>query len=144
MNNVSCCKTNKMTYAPGEDSDQGSLIRVFAVRMKKHWALNYLHLLSALWRLIRLGGCPGWFGSSLGAHAIFSSPELKAHWWAYGIGRPPSSVWLSSTLFKHLLLRNHWANWSQISYGVSMGWGNERLFKRSWSHDQDGCHAHIW
>ena len=34
-------KTNKMTYAPSEDSDQPghppSLIRVFAVRMKKHW-----------------------------------------------------------------------------------------------------------
>ena len=32
------------------------------------------------------------------------------YWWAYRIGRPPSS----STLFKHLL-RNHWANqWSVI------------------------------
>ena len=55
-------KTNKMTCAPGEDSDQPghppSLIRVFAVRMKKHWALNYR--LSAQWRLIILGECPGW------------------------------------------------------------------------------------
>ena len=25
-----------------------------------------------------------------------------------------------------------------------MGWGNESLFKQSWSHDQDGRHAHIW
>ena len=41
---------------------------VFAVRMKKRWALNYL--LSAQWRLIRLGGCPGWSESSLGAHVI--------------------------------------------------------------------------
>ena len=39
---------------------------VFAVRMKKHWALNYP--LSAQWRLIRLGGCPGWSVSSLGTH----------------------------------------------------------------------------
>ena len=42
-----------MTCAPSEDSDQPghppSLIRVFAVRMKKHWALTYL--LSAQWRL---------------------------------------------------------------------------------------------
>ena len=34
-------KTNKMAYAPSEDSDQPghppSLIRVFAVRMKKGW-----------------------------------------------------------------------------------------------------------
>ena len=37
-------------------------------------------------------------------------------WWAYRIGRPPSS----STLFKHLL-RNCWANQSQISYGASGG-----------------------
>ena len=54
---------------------------------------------------------------------IFSSPEPKAHWWAYCIGRPP----LSSTLFKHHHLRNHWANRSQISYGASMGWGNESV-----------------
>ena len=42
-----------MTRAPSKDSDQPghlpSLNRVFAVRMKKHWALNYL--LSAQWRL---------------------------------------------------------------------------------------------
>ena len=39
-------KTNKMTCAPSKDSDQTGnppiLIRVFAVRMKKHWGLNYL------------------------------------------------------------------------------------------------------
>ena len=40
---------------------------------------------------------------------IFSSPEPKAHWRAYRIGRPPSS-----TLFKYL--RNPLANQSQISY----------------------------
>ena len=38
-------KTNKMTCAPSEDSDQHwhppSLIRVFAVRMKKAWVLSY-------------------------------------------------------------------------------------------------------
>ena len=31
---------------------------VFAVRMKKPWVLSYP--LSTQWRLIRLGGCPGW------------------------------------------------------------------------------------
>ena len=49
-------------YAPSEDSDQPghppSLIRVFAVRMKKAWVFNYP--LRAQRRLIRLGGCPGW------------------------------------------------------------------------------------
>ena len=38
-------KTNKMACAPSEDSDQPghlpSLIRVFAVHMKKPWVLNY-------------------------------------------------------------------------------------------------------
>ena len=38
-------KTNKMACAPREDSDQPghppSLIRVFAVRMKKDWVLSY-------------------------------------------------------------------------------------------------------
>ena len=63
-------KTSKMTYAPSEDSDQPrhppSLIRVFAVRMKKAWVLIYP--LSAQQRLIKLGGCPGW--SSLGAQSF--------------------------------------------------------------------------
>ena len=53
-------KTNKMTCAPSEDSDQPghppSLIRVLAVRMEKAWVLSYP--LSAQRRL-RLGGCPG-------------------------------------------------------------------------------------
>ena len=58
--------------APCEDSDQpghpSSLIRVFAVHMKKPWALSYP--LIAQQRLIRLGGCPGWSESSLGAHSL--------------------------------------------------------------------------
>ena len=65
-------KTNKMVCAPSKDSDQPghlpSLIRVFAVRMKKAWVLYYP--LTAQQRLIRLGRCPGWSESSLGAHAI--------------------------------------------------------------------------
>ena len=56
------------------------------------------------------------------------SPEPKAHWWAYRIGRPPSTDVRRrpspSTLFKHLF-RNHWANQSRISNGASMGWENE-------------------
>ena len=54
-------KTNKMACAPSEDSDQPrhlpSLIRVFAVRMMKHWVLSYP--LSAQRRLTGLGGCQG-------------------------------------------------------------------------------------
>ena len=61
-------KTNKMICSPSEDSDQPehapSLIKVFAVRMKKFWVLIYpLIAQRRLW-------CPGWSESSLGAHAI--------------------------------------------------------------------------
>ena len=41
---------------------------VFAVRMKKAWVLSYP--LSVQLRLIRLGGCPGWSESSLGAQSF--------------------------------------------------------------------------
>ena len=33
---------------------------------------------------------------------------------------------------------------AQISYGASIGWGNEKLLKWSRSVDQDGRHAHIF
>ena len=46
--------------------------------------------------------------------------------------------------FKRLLLRNRWADQSQILCGASLGRGNEILFAASGSHDQDGRHAHIW
>ena len=76
---------------------------------------------------------------------IFSSPEPKAHGWANSIPVTPASVRRPSSvnIFKHLLLWNHWANWTQILYGDSLGRGNESLFKWSWSLDQDGRHAHI-
>ena len=64
--------TKPIKCVRSEDSDQPghplSLVRVFAVRMKKAWVLSYP--LSAQRRLIRLGGRPGWSESSLGAHAI--------------------------------------------------------------------------
>ena len=67
--------------APSEDWDQPrhppSLIRVFAVRMKKSWVLSYP--LSAQRRLIRLGGCPGWSESSLGAHSFCWFCHVVAH-----------------------------------------------------------------
>ena len=73
---------------------------------------------------------------------IFSSPELKAHRLAYSIPmvRRPST----STMLKDLLLRNCWADQSQILCGASLGRGNDILFAASGSHDQDGPHAHIW
>ena len=61
-----------MTVRPAKTQDQPghppSLIRVFAVCMKKAWVLTYL--LRIQWRLIRLGGCPGWSESSLGTQSF--------------------------------------------------------------------------
>ena len=47
------------------------LIRVFAVHMKKPWALSY--------PLSALGGCPGWSESSLGAHLFCWFCHVVAH-----------------------------------------------------------------
>ena len=65
---------------------------------------------------------------------IFSSPEPKAQWWVYRIGRPLACVYMCVNIFKHVLLWNHWADWSQISCGASLGWGNESLLKKSPGH----------
>ena len=65
-------KINKMACAPSEDSYQPghspSLFRVFAVCLKKLRVFSYP--LSAQWRLIRLGWCPGRSESLLGAKVI--------------------------------------------------------------------------
>ena len=64
-------KTNKVACAPSEDSDQPghppSLIRVFAVRMKKAWVLP---IECTATTVIRVGGCQGWSESSLGAQSF--------------------------------------------------------------------------
>ena len=73
--------------------------------------------------------------------------ELIVYQWS-GVRRRPSVVGVrrpsSSTMLKHLLLRNRLADQSQILCGASLGRGNEILFAPSGSHDQDGRHAHIW
>ena len=83
---MSCDMTKQQNEcAPSEDSDQPghppSLIRVFAVCMKKAWVLSYP--LSAQWRLIRLGGCPGWSKSSLGAQSLCWFCHVVAHIMTY-------------------------------------------------------------
>ena len=45
--------------------------------MKKAWVLSYP--LSAQRRLIRLGGCPGWYESSLGAQSLCWFCHVAAH-----------------------------------------------------------------
>ena len=70
-------KTNTMTYTPREDLDQPghppSLIRVFAERSMVSWRPNVSSCRQR--RVIRLGGCPGWSESSLGAFL-----SKSAHW----------------------------------------------------------------
>ena len=39
------------------------------------------------------------------------------------------SVHPSVNIFKWLLLWSRWANFAQISYGASLGWGNEKIAK---------------
>ena len=60
-----------------------------------------------------------------------------------GVHCRPSVVRPSSTMLKHLLLRNRLADQSQILCGASLGRGNEILFAASGSCDQDGRHAHM-
>ena len=98
-------KTNKMACAPSEDSDQPgnqpSLIRVFAVRMKKAWALSYP--VSAERRLIRLGGCPGWSESSLGADSFLGFCPDAAH--LLNVAIAISSDPFNNTAYTKLLIK---------------------------------------
>ena len=93
-------------------------------------------------------GCLGW--ATLLAHLSRRLiGELIVYQWSGVRRRPSASVGVrrrrpSSTMLKHLLLRNHLANQSQILCGASLDRGSEILFAASGSHDQDGRHAHIW
>ena len=68
--------------------------------------------------------------------------ELIVYQWS--VVRPSDVRPSSSTMLKDLLLRNRWADQSQILCGASLGRGNDILFAASGSHDQGGRHAHIW
>ena len=98
-------KTNKMTCAPSEDSDQpghpSSLIRVFVVRMQKPWDLSYL--LSARWRLWSdwADGSVGWIFHAAAlvclsciCYSLVFSPPL-------GVGGP---LWIVIVALPGLLL----------------------------------------
>ena len=67
--------------------------------------------------------------------------ELIGYSWS--VVRPSSVRPSSFTILKNLL-RNRFANQSQILCGASLGRGNDILFAASGSHDQDGCHTHLW
>ena len=77
---------------------------------------------------------------------IFSSPEplgSQGELIVYPSSRRPSVRPSAFTMLTDLL-RNCWADQSQILCGASLGRGNNILFAASGSHDQDGRHAHIW
>ena len=113
-------KTNKVACAPSEDSDQPghlpSLIRAFAVRMKKPWVLSYPY--STQRRLIRLGGCQGWSESSLGALSFLAHLSQRLTRWAYSIPmvRRPSVVVVVGR-------RPHFQTWISLK-PVSQSWSN--------------------
>ena len=65
-------KTNKMTCAPSEDSDQpGHPPSLISLHCLHEEAVGpWLPIERLAKTLIRLGGCPGWSESLLGAYAI--------------------------------------------------------------------------
>ena len=48
--------------------------------------------------------------------SVFISPELKAHWWAYRIGRPSSSVVCCSNDVPGLTVTYFTARWNLVPY----------------------------
>ena len=86
-------KTNKVTVRPAKTQISLGVRPVFAVRMKKAWVLSYpISAQRRLWSdwaelpnkrtaktLIRLGGCPGWSESSLGAQSLCWFCHVAAH-----------------------------------------------------------------
>ena len=75
--------------------------------------------------------------------------ELNKYIKIYECRRSRSFFWPLSKVTQilpvsHLLLWSCWANWSELSYGASIGWRNNDSFKQLGSHDQDGRHACMW
>ena len=69
---------------------------------------------------------------------VFSSPEPKAHRWAYSIGRRrPSNI------FKHLLWSRE-ADSYQISHIASIGRGNKYCCCLFQSDKNSGCYSFHW
>ena len=56
----------------------------------------------------------------------------------------PWSTFSQISMLKLVFLKNNWAIWNQSSYESLRENGNENLYKWVGSHDQHGCHAHIW
>ena len=118
------------------------LYQMFALHMKMfaiaHHSVYILYQMFAL-HMKMLSIAHHWGDQDVPLRAVFfSSPELCSGWAIVITFRPCVNI------FKRLLLWSRWANFAQISYGTSLGWGNERLLKWSRYVDQDGRHAHTW
>ena len=91
------------TFYPG--TSQLGLVLIFTQPVKLDiWKLSTLH--------------HSWDWCFL-AHLSYAQDELL---WSLFVRRP--SVRLSVNIFKRLL-RSPWANFAQIFYGASLGWGNK-------------------
>ena len=92
-------KTNKMACAPTEDSDQPGLppclIRVFAVRMKKPWALSYpLSAQRRLWL--------DWADAQADLSLLTSLGAESFCWFCHEAAQIPSSSLLFATILGNL------------------------------------------
>ena len=73
-----------------------------------------------------------------------------AHWWAYMMGTPLSSVCVYVCMYVVCMstISNIFLSETtepiEVKFHMEPPWGNESLFKQSLSHNQDGHHAHIW
>ena len=147
------CRRNSLirvyTVCPGLSVRKLRIITV--ARILKLWIEQvYMHIILLFEQrktkvLIRLHACAGWSAPLLFAYVIwqvFARPGLcmpviyrVCQFEKLSIFSSPES---KSTPFKHL--RNHWAVWSQISYGVSLGWG-ERL-RKVWGQSDENSGFH--
>ena len=86
-----------------------------------------------------------WYNSFVTFLAVLSSAQDELLWSLF-VHRPSvrASMHPSVIIFKRLLLWSRWASFAQVSYGASLGWGNERLLKWLQFVHQDGRHADIW
>ena len=110
-----------------------------------HWGqiLSHRRLYGKKWKLFIFGNyCSLWSQSCL-KHSTKWVNEVEWVSKVKVILWPRSKITQISKL-KLVFLRNSWVIWNQSSYESLWENGNENLYKWVGSHDQDGCHAHIW
>ena len=126
-----------LLYVNNKSADQPahpcSLISVFVIRCLDSNKLLQLKAIRIIHCISNLSVCPYMYICLILSFALQARCSVVR-----------GCVCVCINIFKHLLFWNYWDDWSQISCGASLGWGNKGLFKRSRSHDQDGRNVHIW